>query len=405
MENEFEIIEEQDHISYYLSRIDRSVADNLKDIDNSFGVDGQLVFDFIMFMSKQLNNNLFGYTRFSLKDFANFVGINPNTLSAIHPDIESGREKAPFHNGVTFSSYFDFVLYKMLQRNIIFSYPYTYKEPVGNKVEIVKLQNFPILKDILIYHSNGKKKYYEVRLSDVIIEGIVKRYYTLDVSKLPIIGKGKGGHAKKKLYVFLNKMFHIYLTVGNSTQLTYSVDTLADIAGVRYSKTFNESGHQKEKLPKHKKEQVTRILTSLKEHTDCDKIHFSFSFTFIKSDNYRNEQEDYFVRFDFVSNVDNQGFSKKLTNDHILKLKVIQNLRELFEYKYPEETLKRLTSLKDEKDPFQRWLNNENIDLNLKIDIFRSAFKKVYFQEKNNELGDQEILDVIRNGFLSISKE
>jgi hypothetical protein len=45
-------------LSYSLSRVDRSVADNLMDIDNSFEGDAQNVLDFIIFMSKKINNNL-----------------------------------------------------------------------------------------------------------------------------------------------------------------------------------------------------------------------------------------------------------------------------------------------------------------------------------------------------------
>ena len=52
-----------------ISRIDQSVADNLKDIERSFGMDSGIVTDFIVFVTKKLKTDLFGYTRFTLSEF------------------------------------------------------------------------------------------------------------------------------------------------------------------------------------------------------------------------------------------------------------------------------------------------------------------------------------------------
>lgn len=43
-----------------LSRIDRAVADNIKDILRSFGTQAGLVQDFIVFISCRLKTDLFG---------------------------------------------------------------------------------------------------------------------------------------------------------------------------------------------------------------------------------------------------------------------------------------------------------------------------------------------------------
>lgn len=45
---------------FFLSRIDRSVADNLHDIRKSFGEDAGIVKDFIVFISKNLKKDLLG---------------------------------------------------------------------------------------------------------------------------------------------------------------------------------------------------------------------------------------------------------------------------------------------------------------------------------------------------------
>lgn len=192
-------------LSFSLSRVDRSVADNLKDIDNSFEGDAQNVLDFIIFMSKKLNNNLFGYTKFTIKEYSEFTGISASNLCAIHPDIANGRVKVPVHEGHKFESVLDYTLYRMLRTNILFSKVHDYREDG----KIIKLENFPILKDIYLQSGPqlGTKKVYEVRLSDVIIEGFVKRYYTLILPDFLPLAKAKAGTPGRRYTFGLIKYF------------------------------------------------------------------------------------------------------------------------------------------------------------------------------------------------------
>src|SRR5690606_20735479 len=127
---------QNDALNFSLSRIDRSVADNLKDIDNSFDNDAKLVFDFILFMSKKLNQNLFGYTRFTIKEFSEFTGTNTADLCAIHPDIASGKVKPPIYEKHKFETVLEYGLYRMIKTNILFSKVYSYRDD-GN---IIKLE-------------------------------------------------------------------------------------------------------------------------------------------------------------------------------------------------------------------------------------------------------------------------
>lgn len=390
------VIENNDKtFNYSLSRIDRSVADNLRDIDNSFEADAQLVFDFIIFMSKKINNNLFGYTQFTIKEFSEFTGMNTADLCAVHPDIANGRVKTPIYEGHKFESVLDYSLLRMLRTNIVFSKIYSYRDD-GN---VIKLENFPILKDIYLHSGsvNGTKKVYEVRLSDVIIDGFVERYYTLDTSKLPVIGKGKGGHSRKKIFVWLNKIFHIYLSKNSPVPL-YSVDQLADLGGVRYKKELDQEGNLIEKLPKHKKEIVDKMLKVIAKSVNNNRLHFSFDYVFVKGTTEDKYTEDYFIKFTFTSNL-NVVAQHKLGIEHKFKLTLLKELRRMFDCIYPEERLAKIKELENEADSFQRWLNNKSIDMEKKVEMVKSVYHKSNNYDKSKQLKDNEALSIIYNGF------
>src|SRR5690606_14222587 len=111
---------------FFLSRIDRSVADNLNDIRKSFGEDAGIVKDFIVFISKNLKKDLFGYSKFTLKDFCKESGRNRQDLAKKHPYfIANPKAIIPEYFGHEFISVFDYALFNMLQKNIIFAKLYT----------------------------------------------------------------------------------------------------------------------------------------------------------------------------------------------------------------------------------------------------------------------------------------
>jgi len=392
---------EEDTLSFNLSRVDRSIADNLMDIDKTFGNDAQNVLDFIIFMSKRLNNNLFGYTRFTIKEYSEFTGITPQNLCSMHPDVAKGIAGNIEYSDHRFESVLEYSLLRMLKSNILFSKVISYKDD-GN---LIRLENFPILKDIVVQGGDklGTKKVYEVRLSDVMMAGFVQRYYTLDTTRLPVIGKGKGGHSRKKLYIWLNKVFHVYSSMRTKTEpLLYAIDYLADIAGVRYKKELDANKKLVEKDPKHKKEAVSNILKSIHKHINSKKkLHFSFDYKFVSSPQSNKNAEDYFVEFDFKSNL-NPEIVKQIAISHNLKLVLLKDLRSLFDHHYPIERLSNIKSLENEADSFQRWLNNNNADLEKKVSILKAAYFKANGWDKKKELTDKEALAMIYQGFLSI---
>jgi len=96
-----------------ISRIDRAVADNIKDIQRSFGNQSGIVQDFIVFISRRLKVDLFGYTRFTIQEFCRHTGRRRQELAMVHPDFASGKLLPPVIRGFAFQTVLDYALYTL----------------------------------------------------------------------------------------------------------------------------------------------------------------------------------------------------------------------------------------------------------------------------------------------------
>lgn len=358
----------------FLSRIDRSVADNITDIQKSFGEDAPIVMDFIIFISKRLKENFFGYAKFTLSDFAESTGWNKQDLCAVHPYfIRNPKAEPPEYYGHVFKTVFDYSLYQTLQKNIIFSKHYSYS---SNKDERqIRLENFPILKDIKlnINRKSNAIKIYDIRASDQMIQGFINRYYTLETNGYKLVGKGKGGNARKKLYITIYKTRHLLITQ-QLFKTRFACDYLCKIAEI------------KETEPRFKKRAVERILKSLK---DPKKGNIPFKYDWVKNDPANKAQEAYWVEVDFF--VDNPAPELSETRgDNKFFHELYKNLREFYESQYKK-------SYRDEKDAFQKWLNSSYVDVERKGE----CLIKAYFLAYNQNISKHEANEKIREGLFS----
>lgn len=344
-----------------ISRIDRAVADNLKDIQRSFGAQSGLVQDFIVFISKQIKTDLFGYTRFTLKAFCEYTGRNRQDLALIHPDFANGKVQPPIIQGFAFATILDYALYSMMERNIIFSHKYDSKE----NGSIVQMHNFPILKDLKLNFSRHAKeqKIYDVRLSDELLHGFLTRYYTFSSESYRLVGKGRGGDSRKKLLIYLSKLNHIMITSSDYNHMVVPVDRLCAFADIKDIK------------PSHKKQNLARMLNYIR-----DTGKFSFDYTFVKDDG----QHYYYVNLVF-----SPLFNKRtLQIEHAFYHKLLTTLRSIFTIQvkghFPLE----------EDDPFQYWLCDKYLDANLKA----QALIQAYYNAYNINISEAYALRLIQTG-------
>jgi hypothetical protein len=343
----------------FLSRIDRAVADNIKDIHRSFGSQSGLVQDFIVFISRRLKTDLFGYTRFTMQDFCRQTGRNRQDLSLIHPDFASGKFKPPVIEGFAFQTILDYALYSMMERNIIFSSRYEVKE----KDAVLQMHSFPILKDLRLNFSRSAKeqKVYDIRLSDDLLQGFLSRYYTVNTQSYKLVGKGRGGDSRKKLLLYLSKLSHVVQTSGH-LETVVPLDRLCDFADINDAR------------PSHKKQNLSRVFKHIK---DIGKFGFRYEFT---------SRNDYMVTLVFEPSLSRRS----LQNEHNFYYRLLSGLRSVFEMR------KNIPASSFDKDPFQAWLVEASWDTELKAQVLAQA----YYVAMGIEVSFAHAISLIRSGEL-----
>jgi hypothetical protein len=319
-----------------LSRIDRAVADNIKDIERSFGGQAGIVQDFIVFISRRLKTDLFGYTRFTLQEFCIGTGRRRQELALIHPDFASGKVLPPMIQGYAFNTVMDYALYSMMERNIIFSARYE----VTDKESVIQMHNFPILKDLRLNFSRRDKeqKVYEIRLSDELLQGFLSRYYTLDAESYRRVGKGRGGDSRKKLLLYLSKICHVLTSTGQ-TETTLPVDRLCQFADITDLK------------PSHKKQALSRMLSLI-----CVVGHFPLDYEFVSG-------SGYMVRLLFRSPLTKRIFQ----TEHNFYLRLMSGLQTIHNGKSAAQLI-------IDEDPFQAWLVAAHLDIEAKAQVLAQTY-------------------------------
>lgn len=324
-----------------ISRIDRAVADNIKDIKRSFGSQSGLVQDFIVFISTQIKIDLFGFTRFTIQQFCKHTGRNRQDLVIIHPEFASGLKQPPVINGYAFQSVFEFTLYTMLEKNIIFSSKYEFR----NSDAVLQMHSFPILKDLRLNHLRkiNEQKIYDVRLSDELMHGFLTRYYTLNAESYKLVGKGRGGESRKKFLLYLSKLSHVVTSGATGQNILITVDRLCEFGDITDVK------------PSHRKQNLIRMLNYIQK---VGKLPFDYHFESGQT------QNDYLVRLTFHPQVP----SRMLMMEHSFYFRLLTGLKDAY------MGTNKKNGVSDDPDPFQLWLADRYLDLSLKARVLSQAY-------------------------------
>jgi len=340
------------------SRIDRAVADNIRDIQRSFGNQAGLVQDFIVFYSSQLKTDLFGYTRFTIQQFCKQSGRSRQELSMIHPNFASGKNLPPVIQGYPFQTVMEYALYSMMERNIIFSSKYEVKD----NGTVVQMYNFPILKDLKLNFNrrNNEQKVYEIRLSDELIYGFLGRYYTINTDSYRLVGKGRGGDSRKKLLLYLSKLSHVMHSSQHIDDMIVPLSRLCDFGDIHDIK------------PSHRKQNLIRMLSYIR---DTGKFPFSFDFL------HGYSTSDYMIRLVFNPDIS----TRKLQMEHTFYSRLFAGLKEGYSLK------KDKSEFITDSDPFQGWLSDRYIDSSLKARVLAQA----YYMAMNLNLSQAQALHLI----------
>jgi hypothetical protein len=168
-----------------------------------------------------------------------------------------------------------------------------------------------------------------------------------------MVGKGRGGDGRKRLFIFLYKTKHI-MSSQNSDITRFPIDYLAQIADVDVKEN------------RLRKVSIKRVLDAIIKNGQI-----SFSYNFVQGDVTKKNQENYWVEIDFSEVIKDKELLEPRGDNSFFK-NLLVDLKFSFEKKYAG------ISIKDEKDSFQRWLTNNSIDLDEKIEIVQSSHYRAY---------------------------
>ncbi len=244
-----------------------------------------------------------------------------------------------------------------MQHNLIFSNVYRHK----NGDNVVHLESIRILSDVKLNFKRKSTavKIYDVKVSNELLDGFIRRYYSIDVEAYRLAGIAKGRERRQALVVYLSIIRHTLLSKGLK-ETTIPINVMADKIGI-YAKT-----------PFHKKEALINCLTYLKE-----KIHFPFSFSCVS----HTGKKKYYISLSFNSDA---GLETQTVREHVFYFELINELRSYFEFKMKSA----------DSDAFQSWLNSP-VEKELKKFLLKATYKKIY----GLLMSDDEAMDILENGF------
>lgn len=351
-----------------LGRIDRAIAENLPDLRSSFGDYSGLALDFIVFISQRIKIDLFGYTRFTLQDFCEATGRERATLARKLPEKYLEIHKPHIQDGYTFDTVFENLLVQLMKTNLLFNNVYTTNE--GNRE--VHMTSIQILMDVKLNYdrTSNELKQFEVRLGPQLLDGFIKRYYTVDTNAYKLAGKvPRGKENRQAVVVYLSVLRHVLLSQNkNVTTKPLQVISHAYLDG-------------KGKEPFRQKEMVNRVLTSIR-----DKAKFPYDFKFVSG----KKGYEYLIEFTF-----HPVYSKaSLLREHNFYYELMEALRLKYATKYPEDKLKSGTD--NNKDPFQDWLVAGEVDFLQKIELIR----RVYTKHFDIKLSIEQAMNLYLKGFI-----
>lgn len=330
-----------------LGRLDRAIAENLKDIRSCFEADAGIVLDFIVFISRRIKTDLFGYTRFTLKEFCELTGRHRQDLAQKHAlFLEPGR-RPPEIEGFRFETVFDYALILMMRRNLIFSNVIQSKEDERT----IRIESIRILQDVKINFNrkSNEAKVYDVRLSPELLNGFISRYYTIDVQAYKKAGRGRGKEQRQALVIYLSVLRHILLSK-SEIKTVVPLSVLAYHANIAAGKTSF-----------HRNEAVDSLLQFIREKTD---LGFDYR---ICNGRFGHEKS---VELIFQPPL----VRSDLIREHNFYFLLFQHLRDFFsstqkaESRHPDS---------NDPDPFQLWLSSVR-NKQEKVGIVKYCYQQVY---------------------------
>ncbi|RYX86572.1 hypothetical protein EON73_02540, partial [bacterium] len=361
-----------DFLSPNLSRLDKNMmtSSGLRDLEMQFGEYTHLVLSLLLFFGNRYRHNLFNICTFTLTEFAESCGLDRSNLQHI---ITPPNGRYPSLNGHTFKTRLDYALYLMVARNWVLSRP-VYDSIKGNNERIIKIDGIQLLKDIQLNldKRSNEVKTYTIRFSEEMILAINRQYWTVDIADQKQLRASNNRNIHiQSLHINLSAKKQLFLSRKQEENITASIDELSNAALINMNQR-----------PADRKKAIKKMLDKIVEKT----TNLNLKYEFFSKTKYA---EDYYVRMSFTGSLlekpDESSFLYILYNE----------LLRIFEGKYPEHVQDK-TIINGEKEPFQRWMTNLTVDINIKIKTVLVAYKQVFGSKLLPT--EQECYEFIQNG-------
>jgi hypothetical protein len=241
-------------------RIDKNIAKQGIDFINTYGQEGQMIFDIVMYIANSFQNNLFNYGVFDINDFAEQLGYTVSNLKRKHPKPFQNVKMRDLDNPeMNFESIIENALYKAAKINLEFSR--NVKDYTNNE-EIKEIEFYQLIKTLRKHRSMKRKDvfYYTFEVSDIFTFHLSKYFTLSDISSLKALRKKNGVF----LYFYLKTIQEAQrINKEDKINATPAFDILCEKAEINMSR------------PRDAKQKLIQKLDFIKEHTD---LNFTYMF-------------------------------------------------------------------------------------------------------------------------------
>jgi len=364
-----------------LTRIPKSISNNHKIMQRTFGCLSGIVTDIMIFLGDRQFGDIFGNIEFTLDDFCKKMGANKTNLQrklSVEEKLEIfGKNGVPVYHNPTgeqmIENYFESALWIATERNLMMESSNGKGGTTFTGVQIVN--KFDIGADL----SSKKKvkKTYLVSFSNTIKDLLFTNYNLIELKDYRLIPYERG---YRDFYLFLARIIVIVRykqdKQGEAPCFILSVDEVANIFGLQeYAET------------REKKRAITRILNKIQKTIQ----HTNFSYQYVKN----GHKHAYHILFDF----------KQETLDYFdekLKATFFQSLLNAFEQDFSAsyfghlsmyDRIKAMNNLhltlanneQDSRKVFIDWMYDTDA-LDKRLDTFNKVFLKVWGIPYSKEL-------------------
>jgi hypothetical protein len=336
-------------------RIDKNIAKQGIDFINTYGQEGQMIFDIVIYIANSFQNNLFNYGEFNIKDFADKLGYSVSNLKRKHPKpFQNLKLRDSDNSEMNFDNIIENALYKAAKINLEFS---RNVRDYTNNEEIKEIEFYQLINKLRKHKSLKRKDifYYTFEVSDIFTFHLSKYFTLSDIKSLKTLRKKNGVF----LYFYLKTIQEAQrINPENKIDATPLFDTLCEKAEINVSR------------PRDAKQILIGKLDFIRNSTD---LNFTYSF-FNKNGKYK-----YGVKISFY---DNEKYLNSASQRAIATETAQKAINDMIMYNLVQEYRTRYQNMgRLNKKKFSEWFSSKN-DKEIKYDHYFNTIAKI----KNKDL-------------------